>query len=71
MFHAGRYSNDKELSYLRTVIVTANFHFSNNSTNMDHTGYISTISYKHLKLKPVYLINSHLINFPIIIPKLK
>jgi len=46
IFHAGRYLNDKEIGYLRTVIVTANVCHSRNE--LRNTGHISALKYKHL-----------------------
>jgi len=46
ILHAGRYLNDKEISYLRTVIVTANVCHSRNE--LINTGHISQLKYKHL-----------------------
>jgi hypothetical protein len=67
ILHAGRYLNDKEICYLRTVIVTANVCHSRNE--LINTGQISALKYKHLELNPVYLLYSRSIN-TIVIPKL-
>jgi len=67
LFHAGRYLNDKEIGYLRTVRVTANVCHSRNE--LRNTGHISALKYKHLELNPVYLLYSRSIK-NIVIPKL-
>ena len=67
IFHAGRYLDDKEICYLRTVRVTANVCHSRNE--LRNTGHISVIKYRHLELNLVYLLYSRLINI-IVIPKL-
>ena len=46
IFHAGRYLDDKEICYLRTVIVTANVYHSRNE--LIDTGHISQLIYRHL-----------------------
>jgi len=55
IFHAGHYLCDKELCYLRTVIVTANVYFSTS------TGHISFPTIKNLKLPTMFLLNSHFV----------
>jgi len=67
IFHAGRYLDDKEIGYLRTVRVTANVCHSRNE--LRNTGHISVLKYRHLELNLVYLLYSRLINI-IVIPKL-
>ena len=70
MFHAGRYLDDKEIGYLRTVIVTANVYLGKRSEWLNNTGHISVLKYRHLELNLVYLLYSRLIHM-IVIPKLK
>jgi len=67
LFHAGRYLDDKEIGYLRTVRVTANVCHSRNE--LRNTGHISVLKYRHLELNLVYLLYSRLIK-SIVIPKL-
>merc|ERR1712186_234076 len=47
ILHAGRYLNDKEICYLRTLIVRANV-CSGTSHELINTGHISVQKYKHL-----------------------
>ena len=46
IFHAGRYLDDKEICYLRTVILTANVCHSRNE--LINTGDISELKYRDL-----------------------
>ena len=47
IFHAGRYLDDKEICYLRTLIVRANV-CSGTSYELINTGHISVQKYRHL-----------------------
>ena len=59
--------DEKEICYLRTVIVTANVCHS--SLELRNTGHISVLKYRHLSLNLVYLLYSRSI-YNVVIPKL-
>jgi len=55
MLHAGRYWNDKELRYLRIVIVTTSVSHSNNRTDTEN---ISPLRKKNLDQNAMFLLTS-------------
>jgi len=55
ILHAGRYSYDKEIRYLGTVIFTANVYYSPSR----NTGHISDPIIQHLHQNHLYLIYCH------------
>ena len=67
IFHAGRHLSDKEICYLGTITVMADV-FKKVPFVRVQTGHISTPSFKHLRLRSVYLLYSRPI-YLFVIPK--